>query len=173
MSVENIYGIDASIVMHPSVWKASGHLQNFSDPLIDCLNCGKRFRTDKAPKHEVGSTVDFKKVLASGKKVKESGVVGTKGVVCPHCSSPHLSEERQFRGMFQTVLGPIDPLKDFVEKYYQSGLTQEEFTLKLSQAMEEKSVFLRPETAQAMFVQFSNIVQTMSAKVPFWYSSDW
>ncbi|MCL4136279.1 UNVERIFIED_CONTAM: hypothetical protein GTU68_008758 [Idotea baltica] len=113
---EDVVGLDASIVMHPKVWEASGHLAGFSDPLVDCLNCKERFRADKAQ-------------------------VGECGYICPKCGGSNLSDERQFNLMFRTSLGPVDPIESVVNS--------------------------RPETAQAMFVQFLNISQSMSMKVPF------
>lgn len=163
---DNIVGIDASIMMHPNVWRASGHLANFSDPLVDCKNCKERFRADKAPKAEPGSQVSF---LEGGKKNGKSltGIVGKSGYVCPHCGSSELSDERQFNGMFRTGMGAVEPLKEFVEEVYGKNLTKEEFTAKLNEKVESNAVYLRPETAQAMFVQFLNVQQTSSMKVPF------
>lgn len=163
---EDIYGIDASIMMHSDVWKASGHLANFSDPLVDCLNCKERFRADKAPKKEVGEEVTYI-VGGKAKGQKKTGTVTEVGYVCPHCSSPLLSEERNFRGMFRSTMGPVDPLGDFVEQFYKQDLDKETFKQKLFEAAERSAVYLRPETAQAMFVQFLNVQQTSSAKVPF------
>ncbi|MGE0173563.1 MAG: glycine--tRNA ligase [Oligoflexales bacterium] len=162
---ENIVGIDASIIMHPKVWEASGHLAGFSDPLVDCLNCKERFRADKAPKQAVGSTVEY---VEGGKKGgKKLSATATRGYVCPQCSSPLLSEERQFHLMFKTTLGPIEPVYEFIKANYKKGLPEEEFFSKLAETVKENSVYLRPETAQAMFVQFNNVQQTMSMKVPF------
>ncbi len=157
---DDIYGIDASILMHPDVWRASGHLQNFTDPLVDCFDCKHRFRADKAPKQEPGTEVEFRR---DGKTIK--GKVGTCGYACPNCSSNSLSEERAFRGMFQTTLGPIDPLGECISAHY--GKPKEEFLQEVRKVVEANAVYLRPETAQAMFVQFQNVVNTTSAKVPF------
>ncbi len=158
---DSIYGMDASILMHSDVWKASGHLANFSDPLVDCLTCQERFRADKAPKHEPGLDITY------GLKEKKKGQVGPQGYVCPRCSSPSLSDERQFRLMFRSTIGPVDPLNELVDKHY-GQLSLAEFKSKLSELeLSASSVYLRPETAQAMFVQFLNVQQSMSAKVPF------
>jgi glycyl-tRNA synthetase len=163
---EDVVGIDASIIMHPKVWEASGHLANFSDPLVDCHNCKERFRGDKAPRMEPGVGVTFKK---GGKTQGETltGTVGSRGYVCPQCGSPDLSEERQFMGMFRTSLGPIDPLGDGIDALFEKDLSKEEFKAQLATFMDKPAVYLRPETAQAMFVQFLNVQQTMSMKVPF------
>ncbi|MBF0443465.1 MAG: glycine--tRNA ligase, partial [Oligoflexales bacterium] len=163
---EDIVGIDASIMMHPKVWETSGHLAGFSDPLVDCLNCKERFRADKAPKKKPGETVSF---LEGGKKdgTKKEGSVDGRGYVCPVCGSPLLSAERQFNCMFRTSMGPVDPVGEFLKDCYNKELPLDEFRQKLEEAIRSTAVYLRPETAQAMFVQFLNVQQTMSMKVPF------
>ncbi|MCB0338108.1 MAG: glycine--tRNA ligase [Bdellovibrionales bacterium] len=164
---EDVVGIDASIVMHPNVWKASGHLAGFSDPLVDCKNCKERFRADKAPKLDPGTEVVYiKGGKEKGEKVK--GSVGAVGYVCPQCNSSDLSDERQFNLMFRTSLGPVDPLDAIVDKLKDCGdLSKKELREKLDEVIKQSAVYLRPETAQAMFVQFLNVQQTMSMKVPF------
>ncbi|MFK7873493.1 MAG: glycine--tRNA ligase [Oligoflexales bacterium] len=164
---DDIVGLDASIIMHPNVWKASGHLANFADPLVDCLDCQERFRGDKAPRAEVGSTVEYHLFRKGKKKDLTTGVVSTCGYVCPNCGSPKLSDERMFKGMFQTFLGPVDPLAGIAKDLAGKNLTEEEIKDAFQAAVEQHAVYLRPETAQAMFVQFLNIVNTTSAKVPF------
>lgn len=163
---EDIFGMDASIMMHTDVWKASGHLANFTDPLVDCLNCQERFRADKAPQKEIGEEVTYKK----GNLKKGPTLTGKvdRGYVCPKCGASTLSEERQFRGMFRSTMGPIDPLIEYVDKEFESGQSKEVLQKKLQELQEgSSSVYLRPETAQAIFVQFLNVQQSMSAKVPF------
>ncbi|MAZ49936.1 MAG: glycine--tRNA ligase [Halobacteriovoraceae bacterium] len=111
---EDIDGIDAAILMHPQVWKASGHVDGFSDPLVDCKECKARFRADK---------IDL-------------------SAPCPSCKSKDsFTEPRDFNLMFETTMGPV---KD-------SGST----------------VYLRPETAQGIFVNFLNVQTTMRRKLPF------
>lgn len=164
---EDVVGIDASILMHPHVWKASGHLAGFSDPLVDCLNCKERFRADKAPRAAPGSEVVFiKGGKEKGEKIR--GTVGEAGYVCPHCGGTLLSDERQFNLMFKTSIGPIDPVEQIltVAKEHAS-LDRRELREKIEAVIKENAVYLRPETAQAMFVQFLNVQQTMSMKVPF------
>ncbi|MFW7381441.1 MAG: glycine--tRNA ligase [Oligoflexus sp.] len=163
---EDIVGIDASIVMHPKVWETSGHLAGFSDPLVDCFNCKERFRADKAPKASPGTVVSF---IEGGKKdgKKLEAPVTDAGYVCPVCGSPKLSDERQFNGMFRTSLGPVDPFGDFIKEIKGKALDSEELRSKLDEVMKRSAVYLRPETAQAMFVQFLNVLQTSSMKVPF------
>lgn len=163
---ENVVGIDASIIMHSKVWETSGHLSGFSDPLVDCLNCKERFRADKAPKHEPGSIVDYVQGGKSG-GTKMKGTVSAKGYVCPNCSATTLSDERQFNLMFRTGLGPVDPLTEVARDLEGQSLTAAQIREKLEEAVKKTAVYLRPETAQAMFVQFLNVQQSLSMKVPF------
>jgi glycyl-tRNA synthetase len=164
---EDVVGIDASIIMHPKVWESSGHLAGFSDPLVDCKNCKERFRADKAPRATPGTEVEFiEGGKRGGKKLKAA--VDPRGYVCPNCSAPTLSEERQFNLMFRTQLGPVDVLGQ-VANYLQNNpnIPASELRGKIEEVIRETAVYLRPETAQAMFVQFANVQQTMSMKVPF------
>lgn len=164
---EDVVGLDASIMMHPKVWQASGHLAGFSDPLVDCLNCKERFRADKAPQMDAGSSVQYR---TGGKKSgqKQDGVVGERGYVCPNCSAPTLSAERQFNLMFRTHMGPVDPISE-VHAWLQANPDADEPSRKkaLADILQQNAVYLRPETAQAMFVQFANVQQSMGMKVPF------
>ncbi|MDD5309023.1 MAG: glycine--tRNA ligase [Deltaproteobacteria bacterium] len=132
---EDVVGLDASIIMSPKVWEASGHVSGFSDPLVDCKLCKARFRADKAPQVPKGSEVTYRR---EGKTLK---AVADRGYVCPECGGVELSEERAFNLMFKTNLGPIES--------------------------PDSTVYLRPETAQAMFVNFLNVQQTYRLKVPF------
>ncbi len=164
---EDVVGIDAAIIMHPRVWEASGHLAGFSDPLVDCKNCKERFRADKAPRAEPGQNVTYHE---GGKKSgnKQQGTVGPRGYVCPQCGSPELSDERQFNLMFRTQLGPVDVLGQITELVEQNqNLAGAELRRRIEERVRESAVYLRPETAQAMFVQFANVQQTMAMKVPF------
>src|SRR3989338_2070031 len=111
-SREDMYGVDASILMNQKVWQASGHTKGFSDPLVECKKCKKRFRAD---------------ILEDIKK-------------CPECKD-ELGEARQFNMMFETNVGPV---KD-----------------------ESSTSYLRPETAQGMFVNFKNIIDSFHPKLPF------
>lgn len=184
---EDIVGIDASIVMRPEVWRASGHLTSFSDPLVDCKVCGERFRADKAPTAAEGEelTLAFadkgraktalEKVQAldpdrafhrRGKEI-QGAVAGGRGYVCPECGSPYLSEERQFNLMLRTFLGPVDPIGDVVEAVRAAVEEGGDARAAAESALAEASVYMRPETAQAMFVQFANVLQSTSIKVPF------
>jgi len=165
---EDVIGLDASIVMHPNVWRASGHLAGFSDPLVDCRNCKERFRADKAPKADPGCSVTYiKGGKDKGEKIK--GIVSDKGYICPTCGSSDLSDERQFNLMFRTSLGPVDPIEKIIDQITstEEKLSRKDLRAKIEEAVAESAVYLRPETAQAMFVQFLNCQQTMSMKVPF------
>jgi glycyl-tRNA synthetase len=107
----DVLGLDAAILMHPRTWEASGHLQNFTDPLVDCKSCKQRFRADH---------LDSKR--------------------CPECGG-ELTEARQFNLMFKTFMGPVEDTAS--------------------------TVYMRPETAQGIFVNFPNIVDTQRVKLPF------
>jgi len=131
----DVVGLDASILMHPRVWEASGHVQNFNDPLVDCKTCKARFRADHLIEDRLGQQVE-------GKTPAEmSAIIQAAGLKCPNCGNPTLTEARQFNMMFRTAIGPVE----------ETGIT----------------VYLRPETAQAMFVQYKNVLATGRVKVPF------
>ncbi len=186
---EDVVGLDASIIMHPRVWRASGHLANFSDPLVDCKLCGERFRADKAPRAEPGSDAvitmaDRPRAEAAleranatmGVTLRRDGKtllgakVGPAGYVCSNCGSPLLSDERQFNLMFRTSLGPVDPIGDIVgvvRSAVAEGLDDAALRSRVEQSLETSAVYLRPETAQAMFVNFLNVQQSMGMKLPF------
>ena len=107
----DMYGVDAAILMNPKVWEAAGHVATFTDPLVECEKCKKRFRADHV----------------EGKK-------------CPGCGGL-LGEERQFNMMFKTTIGAVED--------------------------DSAVVYLRPETAQGMFVNFKNIVDSFHPRLPF------
>ena len=108
---DDMVGLDASILMHPRIWEASGHIKGFSDPLVECKNCHLRWRADDLD-----------------------------GSKCPSCGG-ELTEPRQFNLMFKTFMGPVEE--------------------------EASVVYLRPETAQGMFVNFENVLNTTRKKLPF------
>jgi glycyl-tRNA synthetase len=111
---DNIVGLDAAIMMHPKVWEASGHVSNFTDPMVDCRQCKSRFRADH---------IDL-------------------DAACPVCGTKDsFTEPREFNLMFSTHLGAV---KD-----------------------DASIVYLRPETAQGIFANFKNVVQTSRVKIPF------
>jgi glycyl-tRNA synthetase len=118
---EDIEGLDAAILMHPRVWEASGHVAGFTDPLVDCRNCKRRFRADDP-------------------KIK--GTPGAPDSQCPACGMKGtLSEARLFNLMFKTFMGPVEDTASVV--------------------------YLRPETAQGIYVNFLNVQQSTRQKVPF------
>src|SRR5436190_3151215 len=126
---EDIVGLDGAILMHPRVWEASGHVENFTDPLVECRNCRKRFRLDDLPKGEE---------LAAAWRAKK---LDLSGVPCPNCGERKLADPRQFNLMFKTFVGPVEDTASIA--------------------------WLRPETAQSIFVDFENIQQTTRKKLPF------
>lgn len=197
-SRQDVVGLESSIIMHPEVWRSSGHLANFTDPLVDCLVCQERFRADKAPKLAQGQPApielaDKGRAKVACDKIKEllsleghtacvgteltrdgktiRGVLsGSRGYVCPNCGSPLLSKERSFNGMFRSNLGPTDPLGVMIETLRQGiseGKDEKELRALAEEATNRSAVYLRPETAQGMFVQFQNVQQSQSIKIPF------
>ncbi len=163
---EDIVGIDASIMMHPKVWQASGHAAGFSDPLVDCLNCKERFRADKAPQIAPGTAIEFK-IGGKEKGELKKSVVGPQGYVCPLCNCSELSAERDFNLMFSTSIGPVSPMDQFITEIENKPLTRQELKELLEESVSRTRTYLRPETAQAMFVQFLNVQQTQAMKIPF------
>ncbi|MDR0670321.1 MAG: glycine--tRNA ligase [Treponema sp.] len=113
---DDIVGLDASILMHPRTWEASGHVENFTDPLVDCKKCKTRFRADQIPPEN----------LAAKK--------------CPDCGG-ELTDTRKFNLMFKTHIGPTE-----------DGAAV---------------IYLRPETAQGIYVNYKNIIQSNRMKIPF------
>jgi glycyl-tRNA synthetase len=164
---DDIVGIDCSIIMHPKVWEASGHLAGFADPLVDCKNCKERFRADQAPRVDPGSEIEFREGGKSdGKKL--AGTAPERGYVCPHCGSGELSEERLFNLMFRTSLGPVDPLQQIANRLDElAARPAEERRQALGEIVADSAVYLRPETAQGMFVNFLNVQQASRQKPPF------
>jgi glycyl-tRNA synthetase len=163
----DIVGLDCSIIMHPDVWKASGHLAGFSDLLVDCRNCKERFRADKAPRAKAGSEVDYiEGGKSGGKKIK--GIVDKRGYVCPVCRCPDLSSERQFNLMFRTTMGPVDPLQEIADAADElAKLGIKERMERLTEIISRSAIYLRPETAQGMFVNFKNVLDSSRVKPPF------
>jgi glycyl-tRNA synthetase len=110
---EDVVGLDASILMHPRVWEASGHVESFTDPLIECMNCHHRFRADHLPDPPV----------------------------CPDCGNRQFTDARNFNLMFKTYAGPVEDAGALV--------------------------WLRPETAQGIFVDFTQVMASSRKKIPF------
>ena len=134
-------GIDAAILMNPEVWKASGHLGSFSDPLIDCKACKARFRADKlsedyAPENNIDG------INPDGWTNEElETYIRDNNIVCPKCGKLDYTEIRQFNLMFKTF----------------QGVTEESAS----------EIYLRPETAQGIFVNFKSAQRTSRKQVPF------
>ncbi len=138
----DMVGLDASVLMHPNVWKASGHLDHFADPMVDCKACQRRFRADKLEEgewvHYCPATKGNKFVVPGGEPCKHCSARRT---LCPACGKGELTEARQFNLMFKTFMGPVEDA---------AAVT-----------------YLRPETAQGIFVNFDNVLQSMRLKLPF------
>ena len=108
---DDVVGLDSAILMHPKIWEASGHIENFTDPLVECRSCHRRFRADQLESE-----------------------------TCPECGG-QFTEPRRFNLMFRTFMGPVEDTSH--------------------------EVFLRPETAQGIFVNFPNVLNASRKKIPF------
>ena len=133
-------GLDAAILMNPKTWEASGHLNNFNDPMIDCKQCKSRHRADKLIEDVMQKEDDtFVADGLSFEAMKE--IIDDKNIDCPTCGAHDYTDIRQFNLMFKTFQGVTE------------GSTNE--------------LFLRPETAQGIFVNYKNVQRTMRKKLPF------
>lgn len=154
---ENIVGIDAAIFMHPTTWKASGHIDNFSDPMIDNKDSNKRYRVDhliEAKAEELATEGKKEEEFALLKKMDEllaaEDFAGLKTLLdenqikCSVSGTANWTDIRQFNLMFSTEFGAIS-----------------------SDNPEDNKVYLRPETAQGIFVNFLNVQKTARMKIPF------
>ncbi len=133
-------GLDAAILMNPRTWEASGHIGNFNDPLIDCKDCKARHRADKLIE-EALQEKGIEMVVDGLPFEKMEELIAEHQIVCPNCGSNNFTDVRQFNLMFKTF----------------QGVTE-------SSANE---IYLRPETAQGIFVNFKNVQRTMRKKLPF------
>ena len=131
------YGIDAAILMNPEVWVASGHVASFSDPLIDCKNCKTRHRADKLIEEFTGG----KETGDGWDNVKLENYIKENKICCPHCGKSDFTNIRQFNLLFETQMGVTEGASN--------------------------KVYLRGETAQGIFVNFSNVYRSMRTKLPF------
>ena len=141
---ENPYnvGLDAAILMNPQTWVASGHLGGFSDPLMDCKECKERFRADKLIEgwcEENDFTLE--KPVDAFSQEEMAAFVAEHQIPCPTCGKHNFTDIRQFNLMFKTFQGVTEDAKN--------------------------TVYLRPETAQGIFVNFQNIQRTTRKKLPF------
>ncbi len=156
---EDVEGIDAAILMHPRVWEASGHVENFTDPMVDCKQCKARYRLDilfeelsMKKKKEVLRELDPQKfqgqlqdeiVVSEFQKLSESTPDAIlKSLSCPNCGNKNtFTDARKFNLMFKTFVGPVEDTNAVV--------------------------YLRPETAQGIFVNFLNVQSASRQKLPF------
>ena len=134
-------GLDSSILMNPEVWVASGHVGSFSDPLIDCKECKSRFRADKLIEdfYFENNLGDINVDGWENEKVEE--LIKEKNICCPNCKKQNFTPIRRFNLMFKTFQGVTEDSKS--------------------------EIYLRPETAQGIFVNFKNIARTSRKKIPF------
>ena len=135
-------GLDAAILMNPQTWVASGHLGGFSDPLMDCRECKERFRADKLIEDycaETGTVLD--KPIDAFTQTEMKDFIEEHNIPCPSCGKHNFTDIRQFNLMFKTFQGVTEDAKN--------------------------TVYLRPETAQGIFVNFTNVQRTTRKKLPF------
>ncbi len=133
-------GVDCAILMNPQVWVASGHVGGFNDPLMDCKACKERFRADKIIEdylQEAGTP----EVVDGWSNEQMENFIAEKGIACPSCGAHEFTAIRQFNLMYKTFQGVTEDSKNVV--------------------------YLRPETAQGIFVNFKNVQRTSRKKVPF------
>lgn len=133
---DDMVGLDAAILMNPKTWVASGHVDSFSDPLVDCKKCKTRHRGDKLLEEKIGNAA------AAAVKLEDVHVKLTEEKIpCPDCGAVDWTEAKTFNLMFKTQQGVIEGDQD--------------------------DIYLRPETAQGIFVNFKNVLDTCRVKVPF------
>lgn len=130
-------GMDSAILMNPKTWEASGHLSTFSDPLIDCKDCKSRFRADKL----VEDFTEGKETGDGWSNEKLVEFINENKIACPKCGKLNYTDIRQFNLMFKTFQGVTEDSKS--------------------------TIYLRPETAQGIFVNFLNVQRSMRLKLPF------
>ena len=141
---ENPYnvGVDCAILMNPQTWVASGHLGGFSDPLMDCKECHERFRADKIIEDFAAeNNIDLGGSVDAWSQEEMMNFIKDHQVPCPTCGKHNFTDIRQFNLMFKTFQGVTEDAKN--------------------------TVYLRPETAQGIFVNFKNVQRTSRKKIPF------
>jgi len=141
---ENPYnvGVDCAILMNPQTWVASGHLGGFSDPLMDCKECNERFRADKLIEDYASeNSVELEESVDSWSKEQMKAFIDNNKIACPTCDKHNFTDIREFNLMFKTFQGVTEDAKNVV--------------------------YLRPETAQGIFVNFKNVQRTSRKKIPF------
>ncbi|MBQ0064665.1 MAG: glycine--tRNA ligase [Firmicutes bacterium] len=130
-------GLQSAILMNPNVWVASGHVGGFSDPLMDCKSCHTRHRAD----HLIEEATKGEVVPNGWSNEQMEKFIAENNIVCPDCGSKDFTNIRQFNLMFKTFQGVLEDAKS--------------------------AIYLRPETAQGIFVNFKNVQRTMRKKLPF------
>jgi len=133
-------GVDCAILMNPMAWVASGHVGGFSDPLMDCKECKERFRADKLIEDYMHEN-SIEGVVDGWSNEKMLEFINEKNICCPTCGAHNFTDIRQFNLMFKTFQGVTEDAKNVV--------------------------YLRPETAQGIFVNFKNVQRTSRKKLPF------
>lgn len=135
-------GIDCAILMNPQVWVASGHVGGFNDPLMDCKSCKERFRADQLIENYMKENdLEIEDAVDSWSNEKMKEYIDENGIACPSCGEKNFTDIRQFNLMFKTFQGVTEDAKN--------------------------TVYLRPETAQGIFVNFKNVQRTSRKKIPF------
>lgn len=134
-------GLDAAILMNPKTWVASGHVGGFADPLIDCKACKSRFRADKLIEEYMMEKKGEAENVDGWSNEKLEAYITENGIKCPDCGKNDFTGIRQFNLMFKTFQGVTEDSKS--------------------------EIFLRPETAQGIFVNFKNVARTTRKKMPF------
>ena len=138
---EDILGLDSAILLNSKVWEASGHVGNFDDYLMDCRKCKSRFRPDKMIEELLFANGENADEVGSWSKEQLESFMQERNVKCPDCGAQAFTEMRQFNMMFQTHQGVV--------------------------ADSTTSIYLRPETAQGIFINFRNIMNTLRPRLPF------
>ena len=135
-------GVDCAILMNPQTWVASGHLGSFSDPLMDCRECHERFRADKIIEDYVAEKgITLESSVDGWSQEQMKNFIDENQIPCPTCGKHNFTDIRQFNLMFKTFQGVTEDAKN--------------------------TVYLRPETAQGIFVNFKNVQRTSRKKIPF------
>jgi glycyl-tRNA synthetase len=134
-------GLDCAILMNPQVWVASGHIGGFSDPLMDCKECKARFRADKLIEDFFKEKNEEVPSVDGWSNEKMMSFINDNNIKCPECGKHNFTDIRQFNLMFKTFQGVTEDSK--------------------------AQIYLRPETAQGIFVNFKNVQRTSRKKVPF------
>ena len=134
-------GLDAAILMNPRTWEASGHIGGFADPLIDCKECRSRFRADKLIEDYRSEKGLPEEAVDGWSNEKLEEYIRDEQIACPECGKSNYTNIRQFNLMFKTF----------------QGVTEDS----------QSQIYLRPETAQGIFVNFKNVQRTSRKKIPF------